>query len=35
MLCKPHGYKVNQTQEVSLRESALGYWLSGHMHKAK
>jgi hypothetical protein len=29
MPCKPHGYKVNQARQ-SLREGALGYWLSGH-----
>ncbi len=25
---KPHGYKVNQPHEVSLREGALGHWLA-------
>lgn len=25
---KPHGYKVNQAHEVSLREGALGCWAS-------
>ena len=28
--CSPHGYKVNQTHGVSLREGALGYWSAGH-----
>ena len=27
--CNPHGYKVNQTHGVSLREGALGYWSAG------
>jgi hypothetical protein len=29
----PHGYKVNQTHGVSLREGALGYWLVEHVLK--
>ena len=27
--CSPHGYKVNQTHRVCLREGALGYWSAG------
>jgi hypothetical protein len=33
MLCKPHGYKVNQAHEVSLREGALGHLLAEHHPK--
>jgi hypothetical protein len=29
--CQAHGYKVNQTHEVSLRGGGLGHWLAGQM----
>ncbi len=32
---KPHGYKVNQTHGVSLREGALGRWLAGLLPNIK
>jgi hypothetical protein len=31
MPCEPHGYKVNQTHEMSLTEGALGYWPAGQV----
>ena len=34
MLYEPHGYKVNQAYEVSLREGALGHWLVGRTREA-
>ena len=32
MPCKLHGYKVNQTPEVSLRIGALRHWLVGQQN---
>ena len=29
----PHGYKVNQSHKVKLREGGLGHWPAGHRNK--